>query len=518
MKHRVLGLDLGIRAPSVAVVADTEGTIIGNAVRFELGIDELERVEVGALKGAKESSKLHVIMEQTYPTSEYVTAFFLTRGHKVSFAKPDQVKAFRKCLSPKVKTDDVDAYVMARLPWLDPNQLARTYVPPPEIRELKIQVSQRASMVKQLVELKNQLIAYANAVWPGIARAFGDFDSAHARSFLREQRPKNIATLQVDELAKLLKDRGQIQHSYAKRLAGKLLAIAQRTIGLHQLLPEEQIESTRSHTIELVDMVEELELRIRSKEKRLDEAYVRCDPQRLLMSIPGIAEKTAPTIFCYFGEPERFASTRKAQGFVGMFPETDASGTSDRKGTHITKAGPALLRRDLFLAADHFRRNDPHGAKLYHNQMVHHGKHHNSALCIIANRSLIPRILAVLREQRPYELQDFEGHSITKTEARKLAEKWKVPEEVRKRLRNKKTLTQERWEAPPSVTSEPKAPRNGRPSQPAHPNPETLSLTTDQLKMLVFKSLEKMLNSGGNVEEIRLQLREEAADLLQEKA
>ena len=206
MKYRVLGLDLGIRAPSVAVVADTDGTIIGNTVRFELGIDELKGVEVAALKDAKEGTKLHVIMEQTYPTSEYVTAFFLGRGHKVSFAKPNQVKEFRKCLSPKVKTDDVDAYVMARLPWLDPNQLARTYVPPPEIRELKIQVSQRASMVKQLVELKNQLIAYTNAVWPGIARAFGDFDSAHARSFLREQRPQNIAMLQVDELAQLLKD------------------------------------------------------------------------------------------------------------------------------------------------------------------------------------------------------------------------------------------------------------------------------------------------------------------------
>ena len=116
MNRRVLGVDLGIRAPSVAVVADTDGTIIGNAVRFELGIDELVHVEVAALKDAKEGTKLHVIMEQTYPTSEYVTAFFLTRGHKVSFAKPDQVKAFRKCLSPKVKTDHVDAYVMARLP------------------------------------------------------------------------------------------------------------------------------------------------------------------------------------------------------------------------------------------------------------------------------------------------------------------------------------------------------------------------------------------------------------------
>ena len=29
MKHRVVGIDLGIRAPSVAMVADTDGTIIG---------------------------------------------------------------------------------------------------------------------------------------------------------------------------------------------------------------------------------------------------------------------------------------------------------------------------------------------------------------------------------------------------------------------------------------------------------------------------------------------------------
>ena len=242
MKHRVVGIDLGIRAPSVAMVADTDGTIIGNAVRFELDIDELERVEVAGLEGAKEGTKLHVIMEQTYPTSEYVTAFFLGRGHKVSFAKPNQVKEFRKCLSPKVKTDEVDAFIMARLPWLDPKPLGRTYVPRPEIRELKIQVNQRNSMVKQLVDLKNQLIAYANAVWPGISRAFGDLDSAHARSFLREQRPKTIATLQVDELAELLKERGRIQKSYAKRLAAKLLVIAQRTLGLHHLLPEEQIE------------------------------------------------------------------------------------------------------------------------------------------------------------------------------------------------------------------------------------------------------------------------------------
>ena len=165
--------------------------------------------------------------------------------------------------------------------------------------------------------------------------------------------------------------------------------------------------------------------------------------------------------------------------------------------------------------------------------MVHGGKHHNSALCIIANRSLIPRVLAVLREQRPYELQDLDGLPITKAEARELAAQWEVPQEVRKRLRNSKALGQERREASPYVTSEPKAPRNGQPSRPgdrnpttlpeakdqlAEPNPETLSVTTDQLKMLVFKSLEQMLNTGGNVEEIRLQLKEEAANFFRERA
>lgn len=230
MEHRVLGMDLGIQAPSVAVIVDTDGTVQGKAVRFELGVDELERVEAIALAGAKEGTKLHVVMEQTYPTSEYVSAFFQSRGHEVSFAKPNQVKEFRKCLSPKVKTDEVDAYVMARLPWLDPKQLNRTYVAAPAVQELKMQVRQRASMVKQLVNLKNQLIAYANAVWPGISRAFGDLDSAHARSFLREQRPRSVSELQVDELAVFLKSRGQIKQDYAQRLAGKLLALAQRAL------------------------------------------------------------------------------------------------------------------------------------------------------------------------------------------------------------------------------------------------------------------------------------------------
>jgi hypothetical protein len=47
----------------VAVVADDRGNIIGKALRFELGVDEMKAVEQSALSGAAEGTKLHVVME-----------------------------------------------------------------------------------------------------------------------------------------------------------------------------------------------------------------------------------------------------------------------------------------------------------------------------------------------------------------------------------------------------------------------------------------------------------------------
>lgn len=109
------------------------------------------------LRGACKGTKLHVVMEKTFPTCEYVSGYFLARGYEVSYAKPDQVKEGRKFISRKVKTDGRDAYVMARLPYLDPRQLNRAHVAKPSLRELKTLVSQRLSMVKHLTFLKNQL-------------------------------------------------------------------------------------------------------------------------------------------------------------------------------------------------------------------------------------------------------------------------------------------------------------------------------------------------------------------------
>ena len=112
----------------MAVVWEEQGHHLVEVVRFDLSLEELERVERAALRGSSEGTQLHVVLEKTYPSCEYVSKYFINRGHKVSYGKPDQVKEGRKFLWRRVKTDERDAFVLARLPYLDPNQLNRAYV------------------------------------------------------------------------------------------------------------------------------------------------------------------------------------------------------------------------------------------------------------------------------------------------------------------------------------------------------------------------------------------------------
>ena len=113
MHQRTLGIDLGVKSPNVAVVWEERGHRLIEVLHFELSLPEIERVERAALRGMAEGTKLHVVLEKTYPSCEYVSKYFLNRGHEVSYAKPDQVKEGRKFLWRRVKTDERDALVMA---------------------------------------------------------------------------------------------------------------------------------------------------------------------------------------------------------------------------------------------------------------------------------------------------------------------------------------------------------------------------------------------------------------------
>jgi len=128
-----------------------------------------------------------------------------------------------------------------------------------------------------------------------------------------------------------------------------------------------------------------------------------------------------------------------------MVPNSKQSANSEASGLKITQAGPGLIKKFAFMDANAARQCDPQIAAIYYEQMVHRGKHHVQALCT-CSAHLLDRVGVVLREDRPYQLQDIDGTPITPERARQIiAERYTVPEEVRKR--NSKAKRRERRES-----------------------------------------------------------------------
>jgi hypothetical protein len=91
----------------------------------------------------------------------------------------------------------------------------------------------------------------------------------------------------------------------------------------------------------------------------------------------------------------------------------------------------------LYQSADIGRRYDPQLAWLYYREMVHNGKNHKQAMGAVMSH-MGARVLAVLRENKPYELRDLEGRLISKKEARSLIlSRYQVPEEIRRDRRRR---------------------------------------------------------------------------------
>jgi hypothetical protein len=170
---------------------------------------------------------------------------------------------------------------------------------------------------------------------------------------------------------------------------------------------------------------------IKELDERIGVLLVKLDPDGIITSVPGVAQITGAQILGRLGDPNRFDSLAGVRAFSGLVPSLTASGVTGKHGGP-TKAGDAVLREALFIAADHARRLDPTLAARYHRLMVQAGKHHNSAVCHIA-AALLTRMVACWRRGERYVVRDLDGREVTLQQARRIiAERYTIPPELRR--------------------------------------------------------------------------------------
>jgi transposase len=120
----------------------------------------------------------------------------------------------------------------------------------------------------------------------------------------------------------------------------------------------------------------------------------------LLLSIKGIAEKTAVLMLCYI-DFRKFTSSRKLVCFLGITQRKHQSGTSIKGKERISKKGSTIVRSELHYPTWSAINTSPSMAEFY-ARLVSKGKD-KSVAKTACTRKLIQIAWAVVYHQRPFD-------------------------------------------------------------------------------------------------------------------
>ena len=144
------------------------------------------------------------------------------------------------------------------------------------------------------------------------------------------------------------------------------------------------------------ELLGEVEARIQALLAALPEAEV-------LLGLPGVGPQVAAAVLALL-PPHLWGRAKAAASYAGLIPEREVSGKSvDR--SRLSRKGPPLLRRKLFMGALVAVRHDPEMRAFYHH-LLSRGKRKKQALVAVAHK-LLRRMMGRLREY--YAGQSLQG-------------------------------------------------------------------------------------------------------------
>jgi hypothetical protein len=343
-------------------------------------------------------------------------------------------------------SDRISARVLAKMPLVDESLY------PLEIPSSTQLVCQRGCkeydrLQTQITAIKNRLRDTDRFAWPGLEGLFKDVYSPVVRLFRqRWYNPAHVVATGADEIRRTFRNLIDLEDDlqwvdYLVKLAAEVLPLYAATALDYDLLQAEVSREQR----QLADLEERADTLWRDT---VHPAYLQLHPSRNVETLLGVGKQGGAVYASFIGRAARFPNTRHFRGWHGLVPDSRQSGDAESKGLHISQAGPNLVKQYGFLNADVARKFDPQIAVIYHDQMMHRGKHHSQAICACATH-LLDRVYVILKEDRPYQLRDVDGTPVTREHARAIiAERYTVPQEVRSlnNRRARKERTERRME------------------------------------------------------------------------
>jgi transposase len=433
-ERRLVGIDLGIASAHTVRVLDELGETVAKRKCWPT-VTSLTEIETAALCGAREGTRLEVIMEPTGPAWLPIAVFFASRGHAVFRVSSAKASDLRKFYSHHTKTNGIDADTLARLGIVDRAGLIELSLPDAPRAALDRRVRATDRLTAQGAEHKVRIKDLVRQVLP-MSPLTGDLGVADLAVLERFADPNRLVNAGVKRLSALIA-KASHNHLGAER-AGQWIAAAQASLELYAAHPAVAFGDLAAEIATEVRLLRAINAELAVHAEAREAAYQAVDPASLARSLPGLADVGGPALVATMGDPARFKRGKQFRAFTGLVPKASETGNSDRKGQPMSKAGSSLLRTTMVRAADTARKQDPQLARIYYVQMVERGKDHLGASCVVA-AALAERAWTVMARGEPYIIRDTDGAAVTAAEAKTIIEQhWTVPADVRARRRSKK--------------------------------------------------------------------------------
>lgn len=391
--------------------------VLGDCPRIVVGVDVAKRKFLAALCGAEADARLVVRFEHPAQTQSFVDLLsgLSKTGRCIEVAMEptgtygdplryqlgrrelavfrvnnkhvhDAAEIFDRSAS---KHDAKDACLIA---WLHVQKRSARWVELSQTRRsVRALVAQRELYDEPLRRLISQ-------VEPLVARHFPElenfFDLSRRKTPYRLLEkfgsPAELVQAGPEQVTLLLKN--YTRRTPTPELAENLLNAAQHTSG--QALVEDEIELLRrmaSEVLRLMRMRDEVDARIE---------HAGAEVPSIKAMRPCLGAVTAAIIYAYLGDPTQYHSAAALEKAAGLNLVERSSGT-DAGTKHISKRGPGVVRKYLFLAAMRLIQSDPVAKAWYQNRTSFRAD--EKAKALIALERKLCRALFHVASGKPFD-------------------------------------------------------------------------------------------------------------------
>ncbi|GHO48457.1 IS110 family transposase [Ktedonospora formicarum] len=379
------------------LVIDETGCQVNAPLRVSHSPDGLQKLHLflQTITGPEGKENMACVVETS---SGLLVTFLLEHGWSVYPVHPTTVD--RRRAASGVKTDAIDAYLLAKTGRADFAELRRLTPDSAKIAELKALTRDQDALVQMQTRLVNQLTACLKAYYPVALDLFAKLQQRSTLLFLQTYPTLQAAQAASEEqITMVLKQAG---HTSAAKVAPKIVE------RLHQPQLVASVITTRTKSrlaLALIAQLLPLVEQIAEYEKVIEDLFLSHADSEIFSSLPRAGKRLAPRLLAEVGDDrKRYVDATSLQALAGTSPVIFQSGTYTR--IHRRHACIKPLRNALHQFAWQTTQTEAWALEYYQRKRKE-GKSHSVAVRALSN-VWVRLIHAMWLKQECYQAATFE--------------------------------------------------------------------------------------------------------------